>query len=92
VYRVYGDGSGPYGQSWTRTDPGSVSDFRNQAGLPDQNTGRFVIEGRLVSTEGVSYRSALPLHGNAGGADEVLIPRPQTQVEVTRVSGVNPEF
>ena len=92
VYRVYGDSAGAYGHSWTTTNPGSVSDFRNQAGLPDQNTGRFVIEGRLVDTCGVSSRDALPLHGNVGGAPEIIVPNPQVQIIIERVSGVNPPF
>lgn len=92
VYRVWGDGAGPHGQSWSRTDPGSVDNYRDAAGLPNQNSGRFVTEGTLVNTEGVTQRTALPLHGNKGGLDELTVPDAANQVRVDRVSGANPEF
>ena len=49
-------------------------------------------EGTLRNTDGVTRREALPLDGNRGGLDEVIIPDPQNQVDLSRVSGVNPEF
>jgi hypothetical protein len=76
--------------SWTRVDPSTVPNYRNVAGLPDVNTGRFVIQGVLTSTDGVTVRSALALDGNAGGIDEVLIPKAAKQVTITSVSGVDP--
>ena len=92
MFRVYGENNNPLGQSWTDVDPGTVEDFRDVAGLPDVNTGRFVIEGTLNSVEGVTTRSALPLDGNVGGLNEILIPNAAQQVTITRVSGVNPEL
>ena len=92
VYRVWGGSAQPWGRSWTRVNPSSVPDFRSVAGLPDVNTGRFVSEGSLMSTEGVEARSALPLDGNTGGTDELVIPNPQGQVQLEAVSGANPEF
>lgn len=92
VYRVWGDGAGPGGRSWTRTDPSTVPGYRDAAGLPKQNSGRFVSEGRLRNVEGVETRDALPLDGNTGGLDELVVPNPARQIEVERVSGVNPEF
>ena len=92
VYRVYGGKAGPYGRSWTRVDPNTVPDYRNAAGLPDANTGSFVIEGRLVDLNGVKTREALPLDGNYGGLDEVVVSNPQRQIQIDRVSGVNPPF
>ncbi|NOY84050.1 MAG: hypothetical protein GXO96_04355 [Nitrospirae bacterium] len=92
VYRVWGDGAGPNGRSWSRTDPSTVKSYRNEAGLPDQNSGRFVTEGTLKDTRGVTQREALSLHGNKGGLDEVVVPKPGEQIRVDRVSGVNPEF
>jgi RHS repeat-associated protein len=92
VYRVYGENNNPLGQSWTRVDPSTVENFREAAGLPDVNTGRFVIEGQLTSVEGVTTRGALELDGHAGGLDEVVIPNASQQVEITNVSGANPEF
>ena len=92
VYRVWGGEAKAGGHSWTRVDPCTVGNYRDAAGLPRQNTGRFVSEGRLTSTEGVRTRGALELHGNKGGLDEVLVPDPSKQIRLERVSGVNPEY
>ncbi len=94
VYRVWGDEAGPNGHYWTRTDPGLVENYRDVAGLPANNSGRFVSEGRLTDTQGVEVTpgGATPLQGNSGGIDEVKIPNPESQVELTRVSGANPEL
>ena len=67
VFRVWGDGAGPNGRSWTNIDPGTVPNYRDVAGLPVENTGRFVSEGVLVDATGVTTRSALPLGNNRGG-------------------------
>ncbi|ERK58878.1 hypothetical protein HMPREF0682_1532 [Propionibacterium acidifaciens F0233] len=40
----------------------------------------------------MTSRSALPLDGNAGGLDEILVPNPETQITLTGVYGVNPPF
>jgi len=92
VYRVFGEANRPLGESWTTVNPLRTGNYRDAAGLPDVNTGRFVVEGRLINNEGVRLRSALPLDGNKGGLPEVLIPNAATQVRVQRVSGVNPPF
>jgi hypothetical protein len=92
VFRVWGDEAGAWGRSWTTVDPRTVPNFRNAAGLPAQNSGRFVTEGILENTQGVTTRGALPLHGNAGGLPEVVIPNPATQVRPVNVQGLNPEF
>ena len=94
VYRVWGGESGAGGRYWSRTDPSSVDDYRDVAGLPDGNSGQFVSEGRLVDATGVEVTpgGAAPLNGNAGGIDEIKIPNPESQVELTGVSGVNPEY
>src|SRR6185437_10896478 len=81
IYRVWGGESGAFGHSWTPVDPGTVSDFRNAAGLPNRNNGTWTSVGTLTDTAGVSSRSALPLDGNQGGLPEYLIPNPQTQIE-----------
>jgi len=81
IYRVWGGESGAFGHSWTPVDPGTVSDFRNAAGLPNGNNGTWTSVGTLTDTAGVSSRSALPLDGNQGGLPEYLIPNPQTQIE-----------
>ncbi len=92
VFRVFGENNNPLGNSFTRVDPRTVENFRDAAGLPDVNTGRFVLEGTIKNTKGVTTRKALPLNGNKGGLDEVLIPDPKNQIRIDRVSGVNPEF
>lgn len=92
VFRVFGERNNPFGESFTTVDPRTVRNFRAEAGLPDVNTGRFVLEGRLVNTTGVTTRKSLPLDGNPGGLPEVLIPDARRQVLLDRVSGVNPEF
>ena len=92
LYRVFGDDALPYGHSWTRRRPDMSPDFRDDAGLPPQNSGRFVIEGRTRDLTDFKTRPAEPLGPNRGGWDEVLVPDPVTQLRPTRVSGVNPEF
>lgn len=92
VYRAWSGDSRPTGASWTTVDPRTVANFRDAAGLPNQNTARFVSEGVLKSTTGVIQRAALPLDGNRGGLTELLIPNAEKNVKVTRVSGVNPPF
>lgn len=46
-----------------------------------------ILFGERTATSGMR----LPLDGNPGGAPELLIPDPQTQVELKGVYGVNPE-
>jgi RHS repeat-associated protein len=92
VYRVWGDKAKANGRSWTRTDPRTIKNYRKTSGLPNQNSGRFVTEGTLTDTKDVTRRNALPLHGNKGGLDELVIPNSSKQVKVTRVSGANPEY
>ena len=46
----------------------------------------------MTDTTGVTTRLALPLDGNVGGLDEVLIPNAALQVRVNNVSGVNPPY
>jgi RHS repeat-associated protein len=82
VYRVWGGKSGPNGRSWTRVDPRTVPNYRDAAGLPDSNTGRFLSEGELINTEGVNATTASELDGNQGGLDELEVPNPETQIDV----------
>jgi RHS repeat-associated protein len=92
VYRVWGDEASAWGRSWTTVDPRTVPDYRNVAGLPNENTGRFVTEGILKDAKGVTLKSADPLHGNVGGLPEVVVPNPQGQITIKNVQGLNPEF
>ena len=101
VWRVYGqqmDGAGhplpagarPFGQSWTPVDPTLSPNYRRDAGLPNENPGRFFIEGMLRRPEDVTeVRPALPLDGNPGGWPEYVIENSEEAVDVTRVGGVN---
>ena len=103
IYRVYGDDALPGGASWSPMNPGSVPNYRDAAGLPtggaesggSLNSGRFVIEGRLMDPDAVVLvRDALPLDGNTGGIPEYIIPGglDNGAIQIERVSGVNPEF
>jgi hypothetical protein len=103
VYRVYGQDpatpalvplqSGPYGSSWTRVDPRSITKYRDVAGLPDdRNLGRFLIEGVLRDPTDVVATRAAPIGANRGGLDELIIPNPRSQVDILNVYGLNPEF
>ncbi|MCC7047272.1 MAG: hypothetical protein IT562_11220 [Alphaproteobacteria bacterium] len=92
IYRVWGDDARPWGRSWTTADPKSVPDYRDLAGLPDQNTGRFLSSGTLRDTRGIGRRNAESLHGNRGGLDEVLIPDAESKIDLRSVEGLNPEF
>ena len=90
VYRVYGDKSEANGFSWSDINPLEVKDYRDKAGLPDGNTGRFVVEGKAKYTDIILQRAALPLNGKKGGLNELIIDPKSVNIE--RVSGANPEF
>jgi hypothetical protein len=92
VYRVWGDKSHSDGRSWTTIDPSTVPNYRDAAGLPETNTGRFVSVGKLVDNTGITTRPALPLDGNRGGMSEIIIPNPNNQVRLSGVYGLNPEY
>jgi hypothetical protein len=93
LYRVFGGEARGLGQSWTTVNPGSVKNFREAAGLFPGNTGQFVIEGTLMSTEGVLLRQARPGPGGIGGTiPEVVVSPGAPQICVLCVSGANPAF
>jgi len=86
VYRVYGGDAKADGFSWTPTDPTTVKNFRNAAGLPSggpsraTNTAEFMIEGVVKRKNIIKTRPAKALDGNAGGLPEYLIkPKNVTQ-------------
>ena len=81
VYRLHGGISGPLGHSWTPIDPRNIPNPRDALGLPDGNTATSISTGQLVDVNGVTVRSALPLHGNRGGAPEFLVPEPAVQIQ-----------
>ena len=90
VFRVFGGKSKAEGFSFTTVNPNSVDNFRDVAGLPNVNTGRFVLEGTAKRSDIIKSRRALPLDGNKGGLQELII-NPKN-VNIKRVSGANPEF
>ncbi len=72
-----------------------MPNFRDAAGLPNGNTGRFVIEGTLQDpSKVIKTRPALPLDGNRGGLPEYIIPDGLKNggIKIDKVGGVNPEF
>ena len=79
VYRVFGGDARAEGFSWTPTNPTTVSDFRNVAGLPSggasgsTNTANFMLKGKVNSKDIIKSREALPLDGNKGGLTEYII-------------------
>ena len=92
VYRVWGEEALPSGHSWTPVNPSTVSSYRSVAGLPDANSGRFVTEAIIQDISDIQVRPALPFNGNPGGITEYIIPNPNSQLRIIRISGVNPEF
>lgn len=90
LYRVYGGEAKAEGWSWTTVNPNTVGNYRDAAGLPNVNTGQFVLEGTAKKSDIMKTRSALPLDGNKGGLPEVIID--PNKVKLTRASGANPAF
>ena len=92
IYRVFGNKSPALGYYWTPVNPRNVKNYRNAAGLPLENSGRFVIKGKTPhSNIQVTPEGAAPLGTNKGGLQEYLILDP-SKVTIERVSGVNPPF
>ena len=79
VYRAFGGDSRAQGSSWTTTDPRTVTNFRDKAGLPSggasgvNNTADFLIQGKVDPANIIKSRPALPLDGNKGGLPELII-------------------
>jgi RHS repeat-associated protein len=93
LYRVFGNEASGLGNYYTPINPATVTDFRTAAGLYPGNSGSFVLEGTLNNTEGVVVRSAASGPGGVGGGlPEVFVPDPATQININRVSRVNPPF
>ncbi len=93
VYRVFGDDARAQGASWTTVDPRSVDNFRNEAGLPSggpsgsNNSADFLLTGQANTNDVILTRPALPLDGNDGGVEELII-KPEN-VEITDFSVLN---
>lgn len=69
-----------------------MPNYRDVAGLPKENSGRFLSEGVLKDASGVKLKKADPLHGNSGGLPEVVVPKPNSQIDLRGVEGLNPRF
>jgi RHS repeat-associated protein len=68
VYRVYGGGSSMYGKSYSLINPKFVPNYRNFAGLPNVNTGQYLLRGKLPLKDiNVGRWFAAPLDGRTGG-------------------------
>ena len=68
VYRVYGEGASMYGKSYSLINPEYVPFYRNFAGLPEANSGQYLLKGYVPLNEiNVGRWFAAPLNGNTGG-------------------------
>ena len=99
IYRVFGQGSPLYGNSWTPIDPRLVPGYRALAGLPSEskpgwrrNSGKYLAIGCLVDKTGVEYLAAQSLDGLPGGLPELRVPNPRTQVKIIDVQRMSPRL
>ena len=79
MYRVFSDDARAQGYSWTTVDPRRVDNFRDAAGLPSvgasgaNNSADFLLRGQANVNDIIKTRPALPLDGNVGGLNELII-------------------
>ena len=68
IYRVYGEGASMYGRSYSLINPKYVPFYRNFAGLPNVNSGQYLLKGYIEAREiQIGRWFAAPLDGNTGG-------------------------
>ena len=68
VYRVYGEGSSMYGKSYSLINPKYIPFYRKLAGLPDLNSGQYLLKGSIPLRDiRVGRWFASHLDGNVGG-------------------------
>ncbi len=68
VYRVYGGGSSMYGKSYSLINPKYVPFYRNFAGLPEVNSGQYLLKGSIPLRDiYVGRWFAAPVKGKTGG-------------------------
>ena len=68
IYRVYGGGASMYGKSYSLINPKYVPFYRNFAGLPNVNSGQYLLKGSIPLRDiKVGRWFAAPLDGNTGG-------------------------
>ncbi len=94
VFRVTSLFQNVFRRHWSRVDPRTVSNYRDLAGLPEQNNGSVLAEGEITNVKGITVTpgGAAPLHGNQGGIDELLVPCPEVQIRLLRVYNVDKPF
>ena len=69
-----------------------MPNYREEAGLPNGNSGEYLAEGVLTDWTGVVERTSLPLHGHAGGLPELVVPDPASQIAITAVHELDPPY
>lgn len=62
-----------YGWSWTPVDPRTVPNPREGLGLPPENTGEFLVQGLVRTSNIQEIRPARPIPPNRGGLPEYVI-------------------
>jgi hypothetical protein len=68
INRVYGEGAYMYGKSFSLINPQYVPFYRNFAGLPNLNSGQYLLKGSIPLRDlKVGRWLAAPLDGNTGG-------------------------
>lgn len=74
VYRLYGNGAGQTGASWSTRAPETFSSTRSALGLPDVNSAERLVSASVDDLGSVVLqRHALPLNGMPGGAPEYIV-------------------
>lgn len=69
VYRVYGGQAGRFGNYWTPINPKLYGGtYRNFAGLPNSNSGAFLLKGyiQLNNINGIGLAKPIPSSGTFG--------------------------
>lgn len=67
IYRVYGEGASMYGKSYSLINPKYVPFYRNFAGLPNLNSGQYLLKGSIPLREikvGRWFAAPLPHDSN----------------------------
>ncbi len=80
LYRIAGGKSPAFGRSWTPLNPYEVTNPRAGLGLPAENSGEYVVTGRLANADGVTVKSAEAIGQNPGGLEEWVVPDPIRQI------------
>jgi hypothetical protein len=93
VYRVFGEGSRVFGKSWTPLLNPSIYGkyYRGLAGLPNANSGTFMVKGFVKIKDIHRFRMALPLDGNFGRlVPEAIINNASSSVRLSTFRVIKP--